>query len=82
MVSAALAGALLLAALPVRVESDDCPSGAQIEQMLAALLPTTPEGIRPDVARVKKRTVGLRIELTQADGRVIAERVLELPKSY
>lgn len=65
---------LLFAGGPVRVESGDCPSGAQIEQMLAAMLPSLPEGAQPDVARVKKRTVGLRIELSQADGRVIAER--------
>jgi hypothetical protein len=65
---------LLFAGVPVRVESGDCPSGAQIEEMLAAMLPSLPEGAQPDVARVKKRTLGLRIELSQSDGRVIAER--------
>jgi hypothetical protein len=77
MVTAALASMLLLAALPVRVESGDCPSGVQIEQMLAALLPSLPEAAQPDVARVKKRAVGLRIELAQANGRVIAERLFD-----
>lgn len=68
---------LLFAGGPVRVESEDCPSGAQIEEMLAAMLPPLPETAQPDVARVKKRTLGLRIELSQSDGRVIAERKID-----
>jgi hypothetical protein len=77
MVSAALASMLLLAVSPVQVESEDCPSGVEVEQMLAAMLPSVPDTARRDVARVKKRALGLRIELLQPDGGVIAERSLE-----
>jgi len=77
MVPVVLASALLMAALPVRVESEDCPSSFQIEGMLAAMLPPLPDGARPDRARVKRRAIGLRIELSQADGSVIAERLVE-----
>jgi hypothetical protein len=77
MTSAALAGALLLAALPVRVESEGCPSGAEVEQALATMLPSIADALRPDLARVERRAGGLRIQLSQAQGTVIAERVLD-----
>jgi hypothetical protein len=77
MSPAALAGALLLAALPVRVESDGCPSGAEVEKALAAILPAAPDAAQPDLARVGRRDGKLRIELVDAKATVIAERVLD-----
>jgi len=77
MVPVALAWALLLADLPVRVESEACPSGAQVEKALAAMLPAAPDAALPDLARVERRSGKLRIELVDAKATVIAERVLD-----
>jgi hypothetical protein len=74
---AALAPALVFAALPVRVESSACPSGAEVEEALAALLPAASDGASPDVARVQRRDGKLRIELVDANASVIAERELD-----
>ena len=39
MMLAALFGAVLVAALPVQVESAACPSGDEVEQTLGLMLP-------------------------------------------
>jgi hypothetical protein len=77
MSPAALAGALLLAALPVRVESEACPSSAEVERALALLLPAASDAALPDLARVERRDGKLRIQLVDAKAAVIAERVLD-----
>jgi hypothetical protein len=69
-----LAAALLLAATPVQVEAENCPSGRDIEPALASMLPPMPEGRLPDVARVVHQGDRLQIELINADAAVIAER--------
>jgi hypothetical protein len=63
MISAALTSALLFAALPVRVQSAACPSGAQVEQLLASMLPSVSDAAQPDLARGEGRAGGLHIEL-------------------
>jgi len=70
-------GAVVVAALPVQVESAACPSGHEVEQALAAMLPSVSEAIRPDVARVFRRDDHLQIELVNPDAAVIAERRLD-----
>jgi hypothetical protein len=77
MISAALTSAVLFAALPVRVQSQACPSGPQVEQLLASMLPSISHTVRPDLARVERRAGGLHIELSQAQGAVIAERMFD-----
>jgi hypothetical protein len=77
MTLAAFAGALLLVALPVRVESDGCPSSAEVEKALAAILPAASEATQPHRARVQRRNGELRIELVDAEANVIAERLLD-----
>ena len=77
MSPAALVGAFLLAALPVRVESEACPSGAEVEDALAAILPAVSGAAAPNVARVRRRDGRLRIELVDAEATVIAERELD-----
>ena len=67
-----------MATSPVRVVDDGCPSGAEVEQALAAML--TSSGAPPDsrdVAKLERQPDKLRIELADADGVVIAERTLE-----
>jgi hypothetical protein len=64
----------LLAATPVQVEAEDCPSGRDIELALSNMLPPVPEGRHPDVARVVHQGDRLQIELVNADAAVIAER--------
>ena len=81
MVLAALSAALVLAAAPVRVESESCPSGAEVEQALVSMLPPVPDATRPDVARVIERGKGLQIELVNPDAAVIAERALDMDGS-
>jgi len=77
MALAAFAGALLLAALPVRVESDGCPSSAEVEKALAVILPAASEAAQPHRARVQRRNGELRIELVDAEANMIAERLLD-----
>jgi hypothetical protein len=77
MFPAALFGALLFVALPVRVESEDCPSGVEVEQILASILPTVSNAVRPDLAHITRHDGKLRIELVDAEATVIAERVLD-----
>jgi hypothetical protein len=77
MMLAALLGAVGVAALPVQVESATCPSGHEVEQALASMLPSISEAIRPDVARVLRRDNQLQIELVSPDAAVIAERQLD-----
>jgi hypothetical protein len=76
MFTAALVGATLLGALPVHVEASGCPSSAEIEGRLGAMLRTTSPG-STDVARVTRSGAGLQIELVSPDGAVIAERGLD-----
>jgi hypothetical protein len=68
----------LMAALPVQVQSEACPSGPEIEQELQPLLPPLPEHARPDLARVVNRQQGVHVELVNPAGVVLAER--ELPR--
>ena len=77
MMFATLLGAVVVATLPVQVESAACPSGHEVEQALAAMLPSVSEAIRPDVARVFRRDNQLQIELVNPDAAVIAERRLD-----
>jgi hypothetical protein len=81
MTLAALYAALVLAALPVRVEATACPSGAEVESALLSMLPSLPTTTRPDVARVVRRDRSLLIELVSPDAAVIAERTLDLDGS-
>jgi hypothetical protein len=81
MMLAALSAALVLAAAPVRVKSESCPSGAQVEQALASMLSPVPDATRPDVARVLKHGKGLQIELVNPDAAVVAERALDMDGS-
>ena len=70
----ALFGAVVVAALPVQVESVSCPTGHEVEQELAAMVSSVSESIRPDVARVLRWGNQLQIELVGPDAVVIAER--------
>lgn len=76
MLSAALLGATLLGALPVRVEAEACPSGPEVERRLGSML-STASPLRADVARVMRSGARVQIELASADGIVIAERELD-----
>jgi hypothetical protein len=69
--------ALLLAVLPVHVEGDVCPSGAEVEQALASMIPMAPQPAGNNMARVERKGGKLRIVLIDAQSRVIAERVLD-----
>ena len=63
----------------VRVVDDGCPSGAEVDLALASML-TTASGAAPasqDVAKLERRADKLRVELTDPDGVVIAERTLD-----
>jgi hypothetical protein len=74
------ATALLLAALPVRVESDACPSGAEVEQDLVSMVSTvsTVSGVTgQDVAKVERSDGKLRVVLIDDKAAVLAERVLD-----
>jgi len=76
MLLAGLWATLVLASLPVQVESGDCPRASEIEQALASrLAPAVPER-RPDRAHVWRRDGLLHIELVNPDGAIIAERAL------
>ena len=72
-----LVGALVLAALPVHVESQGCPSADEVEQSLAAMLPPAGGSERPDLAHIFRREGRLHIELTSPDAAIIAERVID-----
>ena len=71
------ATALLLAALPVRVESDACPSAAEVEQALASMLSSVSGVVGQDVAKVERTGGHLRVELVDATAAVLAERLLD-----
>ena len=77
MMLTAVFGAVVVAALPVQVESATCPSGHEVELALAALLPSVSEAIRPDVARVLRWGDRLQIELVSPDAAPIAQRWVE-----
>jgi hypothetical protein len=67
-----------VATSPVRVVNDDCPTGAEVELALASMI--TPSGAVPanrDVAKLERRPDKLRVELSDPDGVVIAERTLD-----
>ena len=80
----AVGGVLLLAVATspvrvVRIVDDGCPSGAEVDLALASML-TTASGAAPagqDVAKLERRANKLRVELTDPDGVVIAERTLD-----
>ncbi len=77
MMLATLLGAVLVAALPVQVESAACPSGQEVEQALASMLPSISETVRPDLAHVFRRGNRLQIILVGTDAVVIAERWID-----
>ncbi len=77
MMLATLFGAVLVAALPVQVESAACPSGQEIEQALASMLPSIPQTVRPDSAHVFRQGDRLQIVLVGPDAAVIAERWID-----
>jgi hypothetical protein len=77
MMLTALFGAVVVAALPVQVQSASCPSGYEVEQELAAMVSSVSEVIRPDVARVLRWGNRLHIELVGPDAAVIAERWID-----
>lgn len=77
MMLAALLGAAVITALPVQVESATCPSGLEIEQALATMLPSVSGAIRPDVASVLRLNNRMHVELLSPDETVIAERWLD-----
>jgi hypothetical protein len=77
MMLAAFFGAVVVAALPVQVESEACPSGREVEQALATMLPSVTGAIRPDVAHVQRRDNRLQVELVGPDAAVIAERWID-----
>ena len=70
MTLAAFAGALLLAALPVRVESDGCPSSAEVEKALAAIELKTGREIASIPADEFRRHLALTIDLKTFKERV------------
>jgi hypothetical protein len=67
MMLAALFDAVLATTLPVQVESASCPSGREVEQALASMLPSLSGTIRPEVAHIQRRGNQLQIELVGAD---------------
>ena len=78
VVAVGVALLVTVAASPVRVVNDDCPSGAEVELVLASMI--TLSGAVPanrDVATLERRPDKLRVELTDPDGVVIAERTLD-----
>lgn len=78
MVAAGLLLIVSVATSPVRVVGEGCPSGADVELALASLLTGAVErAAGPDVARLERRPGGLRVELADPGGVVIAERVLD-----
>jgi hypothetical protein len=76
MMLAALIGAVV-AVLPVQVQSAACPSGPEVEQVLAVMLSSAPEAIRPDEAQVLRSGNRLHLQLVAADAAVIAERWID-----
>jgi hypothetical protein len=81
MMLIALSGALILSALPVRVEAQACPSGPEVGQALASMLPSVPSSTQQDVAHVSRSGRELRIDLVDRDAAVIAERSLDVDGS-
>ena len=77
MMLASFFGAVVVAALPVQVESADCPSGHEVEQSLTAMLPSVAKANRSDVAHVQRRAKRLQVELVGPDAVVIAERWID-----
>jgi hypothetical protein len=75
--AAALITALLFAVLPVRVESEACPTVSDIEQALASMLPMSSGQVDQDLAKVERADGKLHITLFDGEASVIAERVLE-----
>ena len=78
MIAAGVVLLLEVAASPVQVVGDACPSGAQVELALASML--TPSGApvsRRDVAKLERHSDKLSIQLRDSDGVVIAERTLD-----
>jgi hypothetical protein len=77
MMLAAFFGAVVVAALPVQVESAACPSGGEVEQALATMLPPVNGEIQPYVAHVQRQDKRLHVELVGPDAVVIAERWID-----
>ena len=68
---------LTLAAVPVQVESGDCPSHTEVEQALASLLPATLDASGHDLARIETSPGQLHIALFDVENAVVAERTLD-----
>ena len=77
MMLTALCGAVVVAGLPVQVQSASCPASYEVEQELAAMVSSVSEAVRPDVARVLRWGNQLHIELVGPDAAVIAERWID-----
>jgi hypothetical protein len=78
VIAASVVSLLVVAASPVTVVNDACPSGAEVEAALASMLSgSSAAPARPDVAKLEHAKGALRIELSDPDGAVIAERTLD-----
>jgi hypothetical protein len=77
MLLPAILAAVSLSALPVRVEASECPSVVEVEQSLAAILPSVAVTAVRDVAHVLRLGNRLDIELVNSDGAVLATRQIE-----
>jgi hypothetical protein len=66
----------------VTVQSDTtCPTAAEVETRLRALLPPLPEGATPAQASITAEDAGLRVALRGGDGAALGERTLKLEAS-
>ena len=78
MVPPSFAGLVLLAALPVRVDSDStCPSEKEVAQALGSLLSSVAESRSKDVALVHRKGRLLQVDLRDAQGALMADKILE-----
>ena len=77
MFHAALICATLSTFLPVRVQSDTCPSGDEVERALEPMLPPLARAGRPDWAHIVRQGSLLQIELINPDGAVIVQRSID-----
>jgi hypothetical protein len=78
VIGAGVVSLLAIAASPVKVADDGCPSAAQVEAALTSMLSVSDAApTRTDVATLEHAQGALRIRLSDPDGAVIAERTLD-----
>jgi hypothetical protein len=78
MVPPCFAGLVVLAALPVWVDSDStCPSEKEVAQALGSLLSSVAESRPKDLALVHRKGRLLQIDLRDAQGALMADKILE-----